>query len=176
MGGCCCGPRIPKRAALFIGEDGRHRLPVVSDGTGGPDWIERLRDQSFSVMVSAEGLLRSVDFQSVGPDGSQAVVLKMPEQLLGRWSLKAARDLAEQLGFSTPQPEVACLMREQVSDDDVRDMGLRCMLVAHQPMFDAQTSVFGLLGLDRYFIRCLSAERNLTRDSYDSDVGFVFMG
>lgn len=173
-GGCYCVQPEVVAPVISVDQDGHVRVTVTSDGTDGEGWRCRLRANGCGVTYSAEKLLRSIDFEPTTGTKYDVVVLRASGFALKQWTFAMACEKSERMGLGRPNAEVACLMRERFSDNDVRDAGLAAIIVAHLPIADASGS-FGLLGIDRYFRRCLSADRRYGNAIQGHDVAFAFV-
>lgn len=47
------------------------------------------------------------------------------------------RDYAKKLGYETPKAEIACLIRESISDDDMKELDVWYAAVLHEPILDS---------------------------------------
>ncbi len=81
------------------------------------------------------------------------------------------RQEAVRRGLETPNPEVACLLRELISDDDLDAMGLWWITAMHEPIEDSG-GVPLLLALDRGW---LYADYVRLDDRWNSEYGFAFV-
>lgn len=110
---------------------------VASDGTTGEEWIERLISKGFRVSKQAQEILISKRFEPTTCETKEIVILKGTF-----WEEKSSRLIAnirfqaEKFGLLTPDPEIACLIRERFIDRDIEDMGLSRIVVMHDPIED----------------------------------------
>ncbi|MBU0625489.1 hypothetical protein KKF05_04060 [Patescibacteria group bacterium] len=117
-------------------QDGVIHFTVTSDGTTGEEWIARLEGKGFCVSEYAKSVLRSSDFKPM--NGLTTRIAVLPGALFtddDRVTRKIWVD-AERRGFTKPNPEVACLIREKFSDDDLAVMGLFWLVTMHEPIED----------------------------------------
>ncbi|MFH1667779.1 MAG: hypothetical protein ABH884_02010 [Candidatus Komeilibacteria bacterium] len=129
-------------------KDGIIYLTVTSDGTTGPQWIERLQKKGFRLSDYAKSLLISADFKpTTGVVYKMAILKGMLFNDRDRIT-KRIRSLAEEKGFSTPNAEVACLMRESLSDEELGAMGLILIITMHEPIKNSGDD------LDLLLLRC----------------------
>ncbi|MBU4315099.1 hypothetical protein KJ673_01710, partial [Patescibacteria group bacterium] len=81
---------------------------------------------------------------------------------------------ATELGLKKPNAEVACLIREKFSDDDIKAMGLWWIVAMHDPIEDSDGNP-DLLGANRddddY---SLYAWDDRPDDRWRSEYGFAF--
>lgn len=143
------GPRWAEEFARFLRkeptwirrwyeEDGVIYFEVTSDGTSGPAWIERLEKKGFLLSKWAKYLLNSPDFKA-----SKAGTLYKIAVLKGimfsdndRITSKI-RVEAERRKLEKPNAEVACLIREMFSDEELEAMGLWWIVVFHESIKDS---------------------------------------
>ncbi|MDP2668586.1 MAG: hypothetical protein Q8P07_02015 [bacterium] len=108
--------------------------PVISDGTTGPQWIERHERKGFRLSDDAKKVLHSDEFKPTNGVITEIAVLKgVLFEDNGR-TTKKVRVLAEALRFTKPNAEVACLIRESFSDEEIKAMGLWWIIAMHEPI------------------------------------------
>jgi hypothetical protein len=128
--------------------DGIIYLTVTSDGTTGPAWIERLEGKGYRLSDYAKSVLRSADFQPTNGAIYEVAILKgMLFEDKNRVTSKIRTEAAE-LNLDQAHPEIACLIREKFSDEDIEAMGLVWIVTMHEPIKDSVGGPF-LLGADR---------------------------
>ena len=103
------------------------RFSVTSDGTSGKDWISRLKKKGFRISNYAKSILRSKDFKPTSGVTTDIAILDTLFTDNDRIT-KNIRAYAATLSFdgrklSTPNAEIACLIREKFSDEDIEKMG-----------------------------------------------------
>lgn len=121
----------------WIEEDNTVSFPVTSDGTTGPDWIKRLEQKGFRIGDYAKSILKSNDFKPTNGVTTTIVVLKGMLWSDTDRTTKNIRAEAEKRGLVKPNAEVACLIREKFSDDDIKAMGLIWIVAMHDPIKDS---------------------------------------
>lgn len=97
---------------------------VTSDGTTGPQWIERLERKCFNLDEGAREILLSPDFKPTSGVTTRIVVYS--NTLLFR-SQSFTEDSRRRM--LKPDIEVACLIRESFSDKEIQEMGFEAGLV-----------------------------------------------
>ncbi|MDD4607251.1 MAG: hypothetical protein PHS07_02885 [Patescibacteria group bacterium] len=116
-------------------QDGIIYFTVTSDTTG-EGWIERFKDQGFDVSDYAQGVLRSPDFKPTkGVTRKIAIIMGTTWDHYRDRTTKNIRAKASELGFTTPSGEVACLIKEQFSDEKIKAMGLYWIVTMHEPIY-----------------------------------------
>ena len=118
-------------------KDGVINLSVTSDGTTGEEWIKRLEGDGFYVTNYAKEILRSPDFKPTKGVTTEVAVLK---DLLFVDSDRITRKIraeTEKRKFLKLNVEIACLIREKFTDKDIEAMGLRHIVVMHEPINDS---------------------------------------
>lgn len=121
---------------------------VTSDGTTGPQWIERLEKKGFQIVDRAKSVLRSSDFKPTNGVTTEIAVLKGTLFADNERITKKIRAEADKRKFENPNAEVACLIRENFSDEEIETMDLRWIIVMHEPIKDSGGGP-GLLGAYR---------------------------
>jgi hypothetical protein len=117
--------------------DGVISFSVTSDGTTGEEWIARLEKKGLRVGDYAKSLLRSKDFVPTKGVTSQIAVLKGELFSDDDRVTKTIRAEGKKRKLSTPNAEIACLIREKFSDKELEAMGLWRIIVMHEPIKDS---------------------------------------
>ena len=118
-------------------ENGVIRFSVTSDGTTGEEWIARLESKVFRVGDYAKSVLRSKSFKPTTGITYEIAVLKGEFFSDNERITKNIRKGAKNRKFSTPNAEVACLIREKFSDKELEAMGLYWIVAMHEPIKDS---------------------------------------
>ncbi|MDD3102426.1 MAG: hypothetical protein PHE59_04770 [Patescibacteria group bacterium] len=107
---------------------------VTSDGTTGPEWINRLMKNDFRISSQGEQLLCSSEFKSTKSITYHIAVFKSMLFKDEERCTKKIREEAKSRKLGTPNAEIACLIRESFTDGEVKAMGLSNILVMHEPI------------------------------------------
>ena len=118
-------------------KDGVICFSVTSDGITGEEWISRLESKSFRVSHYAKSILRSNSFKPTSGTTYEIAVLKGEIFSDNNRITKNIRKEAKNRKFSTPNAEVACLIREKFSDKELEAMGLCWIVAMHEPIKDS---------------------------------------
>ena len=121
---------------------------VTSDGTTGEAWINRLEKQGLKLSDWAKQLLLSKDFKPTTGIVYTIAVLKGKLFTNSNRITKKIRSEAAKRKLVTPNPEVACLIREMFTDNEIKSMGLSWIVTFHKPIKDSG-GVLDLLFTDR---------------------------
>lgn len=136
-----------KQISRWHEKDGVIYLSATSDGTTGEGWIKRLEDKGFRVGDYAKQVLRSPDFRPTSGETYEIAILKgMLFQDSDRVT-KKIRDEAARRKLGTPNAEVACLIREEFTDQELKAMGLMWIIIMHEPIEDSvgRPRIFGVI-------------------------------
>src|SRR3989344_4768565 len=115
-------------------QDGIIYFSVPSDGTTGPDWITRLESKGFRVGDFAKSLLNSSDFKPTNGVTIEIAILKgMLFEDHSRIT-KNIRAEANRRNLITPNAEVACLIREMFTDEEIEAVGHWGIVTMHEPI------------------------------------------
>jgi hypothetical protein len=161
--------------------DGVIYFTVTSDGTTGPQWIERLEKRGNRIGDYAKSALLSPDFKSTTGITTRMAVL--PGEWFFREEKRATtseiRDKARrQWKLATPAAETACLTRCKFSDKDLEAMGLVYIVVCHEPVRVYGCQILGhpnLLGPSRHgYGHWLDAYCGKPDSIWDRHGGFAF--
>ncbi|QQG42669.1 MAG: hypothetical protein HYW15_00365 [Candidatus Giovannonibacteria bacterium] len=118
-------------------EDGVIYFSVISDGTTGEDWVTRLESKGFRVGDYAKQVLRSPSFvPTKGVTTEVAVLNGMLFEDNDRIT-KKIRAEADKRKLEKPNAEVACLIREKFTDEEIKAMGLWWIVAMHEPINDS---------------------------------------
>ncbi|HNW55592.1 MAG TPA: hypothetical protein PKN62_00730 [bacterium] len=110
---------------------------VTSDGTTGEEWISRLESKGFRVRDRAKNVLRSKGFKPTAGITYEVAVLKGELFSDNGRITENIREEAKNRGFITPDPEIACLIREKFSDKELEAVGFYWIAVMHEPIKDS---------------------------------------
>lgn len=165
---------VQKPVCSWREEDGVIYFTVTSDGTTGSDWIKRLEKKGFRLSKWAKDVLGSSDFKPTSGVAYQIAVLKGTLFTDSDRITKKIRAEAERRKLEKPNAEVACLIREMFSDEDLEVMGLYWIVVFHEPIKDSGGDL-SLLNANRDNEgRWLSAYYDKPDDNWNSANGFAF--
>lgn len=155
-------------------EDGVIYFSVTSDGTTGEDWIKRLSGNGFCVGDYAKKILRSPDFKPTSGVMTEVAVLKGMLFEDNDRITKKIRAEADKRKLGKPEPELACLIREKFTDEEIEAMGLWYIVAMHEPINDSD-GVPILLRARRHGVgRWLSACSDRPGFRWVRDFGFAF--
>lgn len=155
-------------------ENGVIYFEVTSDGTTGPQWIERLEKKGFRLSKWAKDVLLSSDFKPTTGVTYKVAVLKGTLFTDKNRITRKIRAEAERRKLEKPHAEVTCLIRELFSDKELKAMDLWWIVVFHEPINDSAGDP-NLLYADRYDEgRWLSPYYVRPDDDWHSGSGFAF--
>ena len=117
-------------------EDGVIYFSVTSDGTTGDDWIKRPEGNGFDVGGYVKSILRSADFKPTSGVTTEVAVLKGMLFEDNDRITKKIRAEADKRKLTKPNAEVACLIREMFTDEEIEAMGLVWIVAMHEPIGD----------------------------------------
>lgn len=134
---------VSKKGHRWREYDGVICFSVTSDGATGEEWIERLENRGFHVGDSGKSVLRSRYFEPTNGIMTEVVVLKsvlLKNQ--GPITTSKIRAEADKRGNSLrklvkPNAEIACLIREEFTDEEIEAMGLLVIAAMHEPIRDS---------------------------------------
>ena len=121
---------------------------LPSNGMTGPGWVEHFRKKGTRLCPYAISMLLSREFRPTkGITTYQFAILRatyFEENDRVTWNIRAE---ASERNFLTPNAELACLIRDCYTDDDIEAMGLSRIDVMHEPIKDSSgdLSVLGVL-------------------------------
>ena len=129
--GECAVSRLP-----WHEKEGVIYFSVTSDGTTGEEWIKRLKREElpFYVEDCVRQVLCSLDFKPTSGVTTKVAVLKgmlFEEQ---SWITTTVYAEADRRKLLKTNAELACLIREKFTDEEIEAMGLRNIVVMHEPI------------------------------------------
>jgi hypothetical protein len=151
------------------------RFRVTSDGTTGKGWIARLEKKGFHIGYHAKSVLRSPDFKNTKGVTYEIAVLKGSLFADADRTTDGVRAEAKRRGLTVPDAEVACLIREKFSDDDLEVMGFWWLVTMHELIGDSR-NMPRLLSVDRDGSgRLLDTALDKPGRVWKRDRGFVYV-
>ena len=137
----CCFSKWEER-------DGVIYFSVTSNGKTGEEWIKYFEEKAYRISDYAKSMLRSKDFKPTSGVTTEVAVLKGMLFPDSDRVTKKIRTEAASRKFLTPDAELACLIRDKFTDEELEAMGLYWIVVMHEPINDSD-GVPGLLGSGR---------------------------
>ncbi len=136
----------------FVVDGGLVRFEVTSDGTTGPQWVERLMRGGKRIGDYGMGVLLSPEFLPTSGIVTKVVVLPCglfyDEQ--DRPTTSKICSYANQRGGLTRlNAEIACFIREFFSDKEIEQMGFEYIVAMHKAI-NISTGYPNLLGVSSY--------------------------
>jgi len=156
-------------------QDGVIYFTVVSDGTTGEDWITRLDAKGKLLSKEAKCVLRSSDFKPTSGVIYEIAVLKGMLFNDNERITKKIRAEAEQRTLFTPNAEIACLIRDKFTDEEIEAMGLVWIVTMHEPIVGSDGSPNLLCAYRRVGGSWLDAYWVLPDDKWGRKNGFAFV-
>lgn len=150
---------------------------VTSNGLPGRAWITRLEKSLYKIGDHAKKLLQSVSFATTNGVTYRLTIIKGDEFKNNERLITNIRAEADQRGYLTPPVEVAPLLRELISDEELRRMGRLSIVVMHEPI--NLDGLWHLLGVNRsggdQWLLAYDCSRDYNEYKWGSDLGFVFL-
>ncbi len=148
---------------------------VTADGRTGEQFIGALTTANYNIGDYAKQVMRKPEFVTTNGVTYKLVVIKGDEFEDNDRITSKIREEAESRGYLTPPAEVAPLLRESVSDEDLEVMGLYALIVMHEPITASGGSP-RVLGVDRIDEgRWLRACYGGADGGWSREDGFVFL-
>lgn len=154
--------------------DGLIRFSVTSDGASGEAWIPRLEGKGSRVGDDAKNVLRSPDFQPTSGVTTEIAVLPGTLFKDDQRTTGYVRAEAQRRKLTKPNAEVACLIRETFTDEEIEAMGFWWIIAMHESIKDSDGDPY-LLGTSRSGVgRWFSACRGNPDGRWNREDGFAF--
>jgi hypothetical protein len=128
--------KVVKSERSWYEKDGIIYITVTSDGTTGSEWVERLVSKGFYISEHANKLLNSSRFISTNGIVTKIAIVKGELFSDSERITRKIRTYAKERNFAIPNAEVACLIREKFTDNDLKAMGLYWVIVMHENFGD----------------------------------------
>ncbi len=122
---------------------------VTSDGRTGEEFIRDFKRNDYRVGDYASDVMRKPAFVATNDKTYRLGLIKGEEFSDAERSTKNICAEAARRGWLTPPAEVAPLLRETVSDEEIKHLGLWWLVVMHEPIIDSDGGA-RLLGLHRH--------------------------
>lgn len=117
--------------------DGVIYFTVVSNGKTGPEWLTHFESKKVQISHTAKSIILSGDFKP-----TSGVVYKVAVIRGEFFSSDADRirskimEEAHNRKMTVPNPEVACLIRDMFTDEQIKQTGLYWIITMHHPIKD----------------------------------------
>lgn len=166
---------VSEPARRWREQDGVIYLSVTSDGTTGPQWIERLEKKKFRLSKWAKDVLNSDDFKPTNGVIYEIAILKGMLFEDNDRITKKIRAEADKRKLTTPNAEIACLIRENFSDKEIEAMGLIWIVAMHEPIKDSDGDPHLLRAYRDDDGRWLTSGCGSPDDRWPREDGFAFV-
>jgi hypothetical protein len=114
------------------------KIKLTTNGFTGKQWIKHFEKKSVNIGTYANQVLLSEDFKPLKKGKKLTIEIIKGEEFSDSQILTSIiRAEAKKRGLKTPSPEVACLIREKLSNQDIKEMGLYWILTMHEPIKDS---------------------------------------
>lgn len=116
-------------------------LKLTATGLTGKKWIKRLEKGGYEVSEYAKSILLSPEFdEAVHSKGIEYTVGIVPQTELGLGKYVSTAEIksyAKSKGWLMPTLEIALLVREALSDEDIEALGVWYVAALHEPIKDS---------------------------------------
>ncbi len=166
---------ISEPARRWREQDGVIYITVTSDGTSGPECIKRWEKKGLRVSDDVKQLLLSPDFKPTKGVVYEIAILKGNLFKDSHGSTRNIRNEADKRKLEKPNAEVAYLISENFSNEEIKAMGLCWIAIFHEPIKCGDGGPF-LLGVSRD-VGCLRLDACAARPSRGWGIvgGFAFL-
>lgn len=148
---------------------------VTSNGMTGPEWIAHFEKKGDHVGDYAKQLLGHRDFVPTNGVTYQVAVIKGMIYSDRDRTIKSIREDADNMKFSKPNAEIACLIRDKFTDAEIELMGLIWIVTMHEPIKDSDGDPSLLNASRRDGGRWLRTCYGRPDDPWDREDGFAFV-
>ena len=168
-----------RRLKRFLREENPFGVPkifeIITDGRSGEQHVTGLEVRGDRVGDYAKKLLLGEKFVATNGLPYRLALITGDEFEDDQRTNEKIRAEAAERGYLDPPVELAPYVREMFSNEDLEQMGLRILVIMHQPIADSDGSL-RLLGLDhRDGGRWLDAFRGNPGFRWRRDRGFLFL-
>ncbi len=153
----------------------REILTVTSDSRNGETFVRDLKQAGYHIDDWALNVMLRAPFVAMSGVTYSLGIIKGEEFSDNERMISNIRAEAARRGWRTPPIEVATLLREVVSDEDIERMDLVWLVVMHEPVIDSDGNACLLSLSCRAGGRRLDTCYDQSDDQYFHDGGFVFL-
>ena len=113
----------------FVEKDGRIYVNLISQGLTGQEWINKFESEGRILSSEVKIILRSKAFIPTNGVIYKLVIIRGAQFAYGERTIANVRELAYSKGYFKARLEIACLLRELISDDKAKKMSLYSLAV-----------------------------------------------
>jgi hypothetical protein len=155
-------------------KDGVIYFTLISNGFTGDEWITHLNGKKQPVGPYAQSVLRHPNFKPTKAGTPHHIAVLLGKLYFDDERItRNIRTDAKKRKMTDPHAEVACLIRDAFTDQEIEEMGLTWIITMHEPIPDSDGHPH-LLGADRYGGYRLSAYDSRPDDRWSRARGFAF--
>ncbi|MCC6290781.1 hypothetical protein IT398_01810 [Candidatus Nomurabacteria bacterium] len=168
-------PTAPTLVEWTTDSDGIIHFTLISNGLTRKQWERHLESRGFRLSDWARNVLRRA---SEAPTNGVAyhIVVRPGSKIASRNRVtKKIRAHAADKGWKTPHWEVACLIRDRFSDEQLEKMGLWWIVTMHEPITDSDGDPYLLYSCRLAGGRWLFAHYFRPDVEWDAPGGFAFV-
>ncbi len=165
----------PTPTVWTVDSEGNIHFTLTSNGFTREQWEQQLERRGWRIGDYARQVLRCAN-EAPTSEGTVHHIVVHPGKLISDSDriTKKIRAAAKKYGWLKPHWEVACLIRDTFTDEQLQQMGLWCIVTMHESIKDSN-GVPILLGLGRYDDgRWLDAVFGRPDGDWNGRVGFAF--
>ncbi|MBU6231775.1 MAG: hypothetical protein KGI45_01555 [Patescibacteria group bacterium] len=130
-------PTAPTPAEWTVDGDGNIHFTVTSNGLTPEQWERHLESRGFRLSDYARNVLRRAS-EAATNGVAYHIVVRPGSKISSRDRItKKIRAHATEKGWKTPHWEVACLIRDTFTDEQLEKMGLWWIVTMHGPITDS---------------------------------------
>ncbi len=111
---------------------------VVSAGKTGAEWFALFQAMGYRVGDCAKNILLK---KLVSTDGLEYQIAIISDASKVDCTTASIRRDASRRGFINPDVEIACLIREMFTDEDIKAMGFDTLVIMHDPIKDSNNDL-----------------------------------
>ena len=151
-------------------------IKLTALGLSGPGWIRRLEKKKFFVSDWAKEILENPEYEKHRLKKGEEIEVALVKltDVGDDPTTKELQDYATARGYGLPVAEIALLLREAVSDDEIEKIGSWYICVLHKPIKESGGSPFVLFAFRDGGGRRLSAYWVRPGDQWGDDGLFAF--
>lgn len=129
-------PSIPE-GKKWTEVDGVIYLSVTSNGRSGEEWIAHFEKNGIRLSKYSKDVLRSPDFKPTNGITYNLAVLRGTFFSDSNRITRKIRAEGDKRGWTKPEAEVGCLIRDLLSDEEIEQLGLWWIVAMHEPIKDS---------------------------------------
>ncbi len=167
-------PTAPTPTGWTVDDEGNIHFTITSNGMTREQWEQHFERRGWRIGYYARELLRRAS--EAPTNGVTYNIVVRPGKKISDSDriTKKIRAAADKKGWQKPHWEVACLIRDTFTDEQLEQMGLWYIVTMHEPIKDSDGDPFLLISSRFGDGRWFNASYGRPGDDWSDNGGFAF--